>query len=84
MAAYPSLGVFASHFGRKPAILAVLTAGLICEVAMILSNSFDFKYELPFLAVWLITAALSQVPIVVFVTNMYLVDLVSADTRRDS
>ncbi|KAJ7240976.1 MFS general substrate transporter [Mycena rebaudengoi] len=81
MAAYPSLGVFASRFGRKPAILAVLTAGLICEVAMILSNSFDFKYELPFLAVWLITAALSQVPIVVFVTNMYLVDLVSADTR---
>ncbi|KAJ7104122.1 MFS general substrate transporter [Mycena belliarum] len=81
MAAYASLSFFASRFGRKPAILAVLAAGLVADFAMILSNSLHPRLQLPFLVLWLISEAVSQPPIVVFVTNMYLVDLVSAETR---
>ncbi|KAJ6572646.1 major facilitator superfamily domain-containing protein [Mycena sp. CBHHK59/15] len=84
MAGYASLSFFASRFGRKPAILAVLTAGLFSDVCMILSNSSNLKLELPFLVLWAISQALSQPLLVVFATNMYLVDLVSAEARTAS
>ncbi|KAJ6602800.1 MFS general substrate transporter [Mycena vulgaris] len=81
MTAYASLSYFMSRFGRKPAILAVLIAGLVCDVSMILANSFNLKFEIPFLIVWVISQAVSQPLIVVFATNTYLVDLVSAEAR---
>lgn len=82
MVAYASLSFVASRLGRKPAILAVIAVGLAANLVIIASKSVASpRLEIALLALWMVFNSLSQPLIIVFATNMYLVDLVSTEER---
>ncbi|KAJ7471186.1 MFS general substrate transporter [Mycena galericulata] len=82
MVAYAGLSFIASRLGRKPAILAVIAVGLAANLVIIASKSLaSTHFEIALLALWMILNSLSQPLIIVFATNMYLVDLVSTEER---
>ncbi|KAJ6629315.1 MFS general substrate transporter [Mycena sp. CBHHK59/15] len=79
--AYTALGFMASRLGRKPAILSVITVGLAADVLVIASKHVSTQIEIALLGLWVVCNSLSQPLIVVFATNMYLVDLVNTEGR---
>ncbi|KAJ7449238.1 MFS general substrate transporter [Mycena latifolia] len=82
MVAYAGLSFVASRLGRKPAILSVIAIGLAANLVIIASkNVASTQIEIALLALWMVFNSLSQPLIIVFATNMYLVDLVDTDQR---
>ncbi|KAJ7248268.1 major facilitator superfamily domain-containing protein [Mycena haematopus] len=82
MIAYAGLSFLASRLGRKPAILSVVAVGLAANVVIISSKHVHTTpIEFALLALWMVFNSLSQPLILVFATNMYLVDLVNAEER---
>ncbi|KAI0917118.1 hypothetical protein AcW1_007603 [Taiwanofungus camphoratus] len=80
--AYSAVSFFASRFGRKPAILAVLTLGMSGDVFLIISRLVLGSWlEAVALVLWLVCQSFSDPLIFVFATNMFIVDLVSAEDR---
>ncbi|KAJ7771211.1 major facilitator superfamily domain-containing protein [Mycena olivaceomarginata] len=82
MVAYAGLSFIASRLGRKPAILSVIAIGLAANLVIIASKLVHAAYvEFTLLALWMVFNSLSQPLIIVFATNMYLVDLVNTEER---
>ncbi|KAJ7078514.1 MFS general substrate transporter [Mycena epipterygia] len=82
MVAYAGLSFVASRLGRKPAILSVIAVGLAANLVIIASkNTASTHLEIILLALWMVFNSLSQPLIIVFATNMYLVDLVNTEER---
>ncbi|KAJ7653209.1 MFS general substrate transporter [Mycena polygramma] len=82
MAAYTGLSFLASRLGRKPAIFFVTTVGLAANLVVITSKHIASAHmEIALLALWMVLNSLSQPLIIVFATNMYLVDVVSTEER---
>jgi hypothetical protein len=82
MVAYAGLSFIASRLGRKPAILSVVAIGLAANLVIIASKLVHAAYvEFTLLALWMVFNSLSQPLIIVFATNMYLVDLVNTEER---
>jgi hypothetical protein len=82
MVAYAGLSFLASRLGRKPAILSVIAVGLAANLVIIASKHVHNTHiEFALLAIWMVFNSLSQPLIIVFATNMYLVDLVNTEER---
>ncbi|KAJ7916133.1 MFS general substrate transporter [Mycena leptocephala] len=82
MVAYAGLSFLASRLGRKPAILSVIAVGLAANLVIIASKHVHNTHiEFALLALWMVFNSLSQPLIIVFATNMYLVDLVNTEER---
>ncbi|KAJ7263097.1 MFS general substrate transporter [Mycena rebaudengoi] len=81
MVAYATLSFLASKFGRKPAILSVVTVGLAADIVIVASKCVAAEFEVALWGIWVIFNSLSQPLIIVFATNMFLVDLVDAEER---
>ncbi|KAJ7621052.1 MFS general substrate transporter [Roridomyces roridus] len=82
MVAYSALGFLASRLGRKPAIVTVVGVGLGANLVMLASMAVSsLTVQLSLLALWMIFDALSQPLIIVFVIDLYLVDLVRSEDR---
>ncbi|KAF8218225.1 MFS general substrate transporter [Mycena galopus ATCC 62051] len=82
MAAYAVLSFIASILGRKPAILSVIAVGLAANLVIIASEHVPTDpIQFVLLAFFMVFNSLSQPLIIVFATNMYLVDLVKSEER---
>ncbi|KAJ7452397.1 MFS general substrate transporter [Mycena galericulata] len=82
MAAYAVLGFIASRLGRKPAILSVMAVGLAANLVIIASEHVPPTFiQFALLALFMAFHSLSQPMIIVFATNLYLVDLVKTEER---
>ncbi|KAF7377866.1 MFS general substrate transporter [Mycena sanguinolenta] len=80
--AYASLSFIASRLGRKPAILSAIAIGLAGNMIIIAAKSVGpTEAQFALLALWMLFNSFSQPLIIVFATNMYLVDLVDAEER---
>nr|GAT53110.1 tetracycline-efflux [Mycena chlorophos] len=82
--AYTLLSFISSRTGRKPAILFVVAAGLVANVAIIafkLGESQSLYLQAALMILWMLFNSFSQPLIMVFATNMYLVDLVEVEQR---
>ncbi|KAJ6461030.1 MFS general substrate transporter [Mycena sanguinolenta] len=80
--AYAGLSFIASRLGRKPAILSAIAVGLAGNMVIIASKSVGpTEAQFALLALWMVFNSFSQPLIIVFATNMYLVDLVNAEER---
>ncbi|KAJ7727905.1 hypothetical protein B0H16DRAFT_1734906 [Mycena metata] len=76
---YAALSFLAARLGRRAAMATVLSVGLGADVALICSTLVVPSFEVPLFALWLISASFSQAPLIAFVANIYLVDLVHED-----
>ncbi|KAJ6536013.1 MFS general substrate transporter [Mycena vulgaris] len=82
MVAYAALSFIASRLGRKPAILSVIAVGLAANLVIIAAKIVtSARVQIALLALWMVFNSLSQPLIIVFATNMYLVDLVDTEQR---
>ncbi|KAF7324877.1 MFS general substrate transporter [Mycena kentingensis (nom. inval.)] len=82
MFAYTILSLIASRFGRKPAILCVIAAGLAANLVIMASKmASSLAVETGLLVLWMLFNSACQPLIIVFATNMFLVDVVSAEDR---
>ncbi|CAK5263449.1 unnamed protein product [Mycena citricolor] len=71
--------------GRKPAILLVVAVGLLANVLVITSKLIgSTTAQVGLLCMWMACNSLSQPLIIVFATNMYLVDLVGHEQRTSA
>lgn len=60
---------------------AVIGVGLGADIALVSSTLVAPGLEMPLFVLWLICASFSQAPLVAFVANIYMVDLVAEDKR---
>lgn len=78
---YSALSAIASRLGRKAAMTAVLTVGLVANAAIICSTWVAAEMELTLLALWLVASSFSQATLISFTTNIYIVDVVDEEKR---
>lgn len=78
---YAALSFLAARLGRRAAMATVLSIGLGADAALICSTLVAPWLEVPLFALWLISSSFSQAPLVGFVANIYIVDLVHEDIR---
>ncbi|KAJ7912561.1 MFS general substrate transporter [Mycena leptocephala] len=81
---YAALSFLAARLGRRGALATVLGVGLGADVALICSTLVVPWLEVPLFALWLISSSFSQAPLIAFVANIYLVDLVHEDIRTSA
>ncbi|KAJ7119582.1 MFS general substrate transporter [Mycena epipterygia] len=78
---YAALSFLAARLGRRTAMATVLGIGLGADAALICSTLVAPWLEVPLFALWLISSSFSQVTLVAFVANIYIVDLVHEEIR---
>ncbi|KAF7328926.1 MFS general substrate transporter [Mycena venus] len=78
---YAALSFLAARLGRCAAMATVLGVGLCADIALISSTLVAPSHEVPLFALFLISSSFSQAPLIAFVANIYLVDLVHEDNR---
>ncbi|KAJ7280246.1 MFS general substrate transporter [Mycena rebaudengoi] len=81
---YSALSAIASRLGRKAAMTAVLTVGLVANAAIICSTWVAAEMELTLLALWLVASSFSQATLISFTTNIYIVDVVDEEKRTST
>ncbi|KAL0577098.1 hypothetical protein V5O48_004890 [Marasmius crinis-equi] len=78
---YNAVNFFSSRYGRKPAMFGVLMLALSSKVFLITSPYMSPLLEVVWLILWQLLESLSGFPLMTFLVNLYVVDMVSAETR---
>ncbi|KAJ7471907.1 MFS general substrate transporter [Mycena latifolia] len=81
---YAALSFLAARLGRRAALATVVAVGLGADTALICSTLVAPWLELPLFALWLISSSFSQVTLISFLANIYMVDLVHEDSRTSA
>ncbi|KAJ7117935.1 MFS general substrate transporter [Mycena crocata] len=81
---YAALGFLAARLGRRTAMVTLLGVGLCADAALLCSTVVASSLEFPLLLLWLVSASFSQVTLIGFITNVYLVDLVPENNRTSA
>ncbi|KAK1234376.1 hypothetical protein PQX77_002414 [Marasmius sp. AFHP31] len=78
---YQAINYIASRYGRKPAMLGVITMSMAANLFLVTSRYMNSVMEVVWLILWLLTDALSNTFLMTFLVNLYIIDLVSAEAR---
>ncbi|KAJ6491559.1 MFS general substrate transporter [Mycena vulgaris] len=81
---YTVLSFLAARLGRRPALATLLAIGLSADTALISSTLVAPQLEVPLFLMWLIASSFSQVTLIAFLANIYMVDVVHEDSRTSA
>ena len=81
MAAYGLLSSIANKYGRKPALLTVVTFSVCADVSILITDILPDALVVFALLLWLLCQAMAAVNVLGFIVNTYIVDLVPAEHR---
>lgn len=74
-------GYFGQRLGRKPVLLAVLAISMAAQTSVILSQILEGWLEFLFLFIWVVCQTIASPVSTIFVINLYIVDVSTAEER---
>ena len=81
LVAYGLLSSIANKYGRKPALLTVITFSVCADVSILITAILPDALVICALLLWLFFEAMAVVTVFGFIVNTYVVDVVPAEQR---